>query len=69
MHILMFFVISFNLILLEECVCAPLCYGYSVSHLCSLCVALQDQLGQSSEQPDLIEDLPAHCRGVRLDDL
>lgn len=24
---------------------------------------------QSSDQPDLGEDVPAHCRGVELDDL
>jgi len=27
------------------------------------------QVGQGSEQPDLVEDVPAHCRVVGLDDL
>ncbi|KAK4819228.1 LOW QUALITY PROTEIN: hypothetical protein QYF61_027058 [Mycteria americana] len=27
------------------------------------------QVGQGSEQPDLVEDVPAHCRGIGLDDL
>jgi len=27
------------------------------------------QVGQGSEQPGLVEDVPAHCRGVGLDDL
>jgi len=30
---------------------------------------IQGQFGWSSEQPDLAEDVPAHCRGVGLDDL
>jgi len=30
---------------------------------------IQDQAGQGSEQPGLVEDIPAHCRGVGLDDL
>ena len=30
---------------------------------------LQGQAGWGSEQPDLVEDVPAHCRGVGLDDL
>ena len=25
------------------------------------------QVGQGSEQPDLVVDVPAHCRGVGLD--
>jgi len=29
----------------------------------------QGQVGLGSEQPDLVEDVPAHCRGVGLDDL
>jgi len=29
----------------------------------------QDQFGRGSEQPALVEDVPAHCRGVGLDDL
>jgi len=29
---------------------------------------IQGQVGQVSEQPDLVEDVPAHCRGVGLDD-
>ena len=27
------------------------------------------QVGRGSEQPDAVEDVPAHCRGVGLDDL
>ena len=30
---------------------------------------IQGQVGQDSEQPDLAEDVPAHCRGVGLGDL
>ncbi|KAK4822678.1 hypothetical protein QYF61_019547 [Mycteria americana] len=30
---------------------------------------IQGQVGRGSEQPDLVEDVPAHCRGVGLDDL
>jgi len=30
---------------------------------------IQGQVGWGSEQPDLIEDIPAHCGGVGLDDL
>jgi len=30
---------------------------------------IQGQFGQRSEQPGLVEDVPTHCRGVRLDDL
>jgi len=30
---------------------------------------IQGQVGQDSEQPDLVVDVPAHCRGVGLDDL
>jgi len=29
----------------------------------------QSQVEQGSEQPDLVEDVPAHCRGVGLGDL
>jgi len=29
---------------------------------------IQGQVEQSSEQPDLVKDIPAHCRGVGLDD-
>jgi len=25
---------------------------------------IQGQVGQASEQPGLVEDVPAHCRGV-----
>jgi len=28
---------------------------------------IQGQAGQGSEQPDPVEDVPAHCRGVGLD--
>ena len=27
------------------------------------------QVGRGSEQPDLVEDVPAHCRAVGLDDI
>jgi len=27
------------------------------------------RLDGGSEQPDLVEDVPAHCRGVGIDDL
>jgi len=30
---------------------------------------IQGQLGRGSEQPDLDKNVPAHCRGVGLDDL
>ena len=30
---------------------------------------VQDQVGQGSEQPDLIEDVTAHFRGIGLDDV
>jgi len=30
---------------------------------------IQGQVGRGSEQPDLVENVPAHCRGVGLDDL
>ena len=30
---------------------------------------IQGQVGQGSEQLDLAKDVPAHCRGVGLDDL
>ena len=30
---------------------------------------IQGEVGQSSEQPDLVVDVPAHCRGGGLDDL
>jgi len=30
---------------------------------------IQDQVGRGSEQPGLVEDKPAQCRGVGLDDL
>jgi len=29
----------------------------------------QGQAGQGSEQPDLVEGIPAHCRGDGLDNL
>jgi len=31
--------------------------------------SIQGQVGLGSEQPGLVEDVPAHCRGVGLDDL
>ena len=30
---------------------------------------IQGQVGWASEIPNLVEDFPAHCRGVGLDDL
>ena len=30
---------------------------------------IQGQAGRGSEQPDLVEDVPAHCWGVGLDGL
>jgi len=30
---------------------------------------IQGQIGRGSEQPGLVEDVPAHCRRVGLDDL
>lgn len=30
---------------------------------------IQGQMGQDSEVPDLVEDVPAHCRGVEPDGL
>ena len=30
---------------------------------------LEGQVGQGSEQPDLVEDVPAHCRAVGLEDV
>jgi len=30
---------------------------------------IQDQVGQGSEQPGLVVDVPAHCRGAGLDNL
>ena len=29
---------------------------------------IQGHVGQGSEQPDPVEDVPAHCRGLGLDD-
>lgn len=30
---------------------------------------IQDGVGQGSEQPDLVENVPAYCRWVGLDEL
>jgi len=30
---------------------------------------IQGQVGRGSEQPGLVEDVPAYCRGAGLDDL
>jgi len=30
---------------------------------------IKGQVGWGSEQPDLVKDVPAHCRGLGLDDL
>lgn len=32
-------------------------------------VNIQSQAGWGSEQPHLVKDISAHCRGIRLDDL
>jgi len=32
-------------------------------------VNTEGQVGRGSEQPDLVEDVPPHCRGVELHDL
>jgi len=31
--------------------------------------SIRGQIGQDSEQPGLVEDVPAPCRGVGLDEL
>ena len=36
---------------------------------CPITGNIPGQVGQGSEQPDLVEDVPAHGRGVGLDDL
>jgi len=36
---------------------------------CAIPGNMHSQTGRGSEQPDLVEDVPAHCRGVGLDDL
>jgi len=36
---------------------------------CSIPGNIQGQVGQGSERPDLVEDVPAHCRGRGLDGL
>jgi len=36
---------------------------------CPIPGSSQGQVGWDSEQPGLVEDAPAHCRGVALDDL
>ena len=36
---------------------------------CPMAGNIQGQVRQGSEQLDLVEDVPAHCRGVGLDDL
>ena len=36
---------------------------------CPILGNLQGQVGRGSEQPGLVEGVPAHCRGVGLDDL
>jgi len=36
---------------------------------CSVPGNTQGQVGRGSEQPDLVEDVPAPCGEVRLDDL
>ena len=36
---------------------------------CPILGNIQGQVGRSSEQSDLVEDVPAHCGGVGLEDL
>ena len=36
---------------------------------CPIPGTIPGQAGRGSEQPDLVEGVPAHCRGVELDDL
>ena len=36
---------------------------------CRILGNIQGWVGQGSEQCDLVEDVPAHCRGVGPDDL
>jgi len=36
---------------------------------CPIPANIPGQVGQGSEQPGLVEDVPAHCWGVGLDDL
>jgi len=36
---------------------------------CSIPGNIQGHVGWGSEQPDVVEDVPAHCRGIGLDDL
>jgi len=42
------------------------CFSYGG---CPISGDIHDQAGLISEQPDLVADVPAHCRGVGLDDL
>ena len=34
---------------------------------CSTSGSIQGQVGWGSKQPDLVDDVPAHCRGVGLE--
>jgi len=36
---------------------------------CSIPGNIQGQVGQGLEQPGLVEDVPAHCKGTGLDGL
>ena len=36
---------------------------------CPIPGSIQGQVEQGLEQPDLVEDVPPHCRGFGLDDL
>lgn len=36
---------------------------------CPIPGKIQGQFGQGSEHPDLVENFPAHCKGVRLESL
>lgn len=39
------------------------------SCVCSITESVQGEVGQGFEQPDLLKDVSAHGRAVRLDDL
>ncbi|XP_074934881.1 uncharacterized protein LOC142050286 [Phalacrocorax aristotelis] len=46
--------------------------GAQVAHRGGRCPTPRDiqcQVGWGSEQPDLVDDVPVHCRGIGLDDL
>jgi len=39
-----------------------------LGHLRTLLAHIQGQVGQGFEQPNLVEEVPAHCKGVGLDE-